>query len=131
AASTDQTPIEVWKSPFCTCCEHWVTHLRDNGFKVSANDTRSAALDQIKRQAGIGEKIASCHTAKIEGYVIEGHVPAPDIKRLFAERPDALGLAAPGMPMGSPGMEQPDGEKESYDVLLVKKDGSTGVFAKH
>ncbi|MBC8013706.1 MAG: CopG family transcriptional regulator [Methyloceanibacter sp.] len=87
-------------------------------------------LDRIKRQSGIGEELAACHTAKIGGYVIEGHVPAPDIKRLIAERPDALGLSVPGMPIGSPGMEQ-GAETEPYDVLLIKKDGTTEVFARH
>ena len=89
-----------------------------------------SALAALKRQAGISDKLASCHTAKIDGYVIEGHVPAPDIKRLVAERPDAIGLTVPGMPIGSPGMEQ-GAEIEPYDVLLVKKDGTTEVFARH
>ena len=87
-------------------------------------------LATIKRQAGIGAKLASCHTAKIAGYVIEGHVPASDIKRLVAEHPDAVGLTVPGMPAGSPGMEQ-GGEFEPYDVLLLKRDGTTTVFAHH
>ena len=85
-------------------------------------------LDRIKRQAGIGQKLASCHTGIIGGYTIEGHVPAADIKRLLDERPEAIGLTVPNMPLGSPGMEQPDGTTEPYDVLLVKKDGSTEVF---
>ena len=87
-------------------------------------------LDRIKRQAGIGELLASCHAAKIDGYVIEGHVPADDIKRLVAERPDALGLTVPGMPAGSPGMEQGD-ETEPFDVLLIKKDGTAEIFTRH
>ncbi len=87
-------------------------------------------LDAIKAEARIPEKLASCHTAKIEGYVIEGHVPAEDIKRLLAERPKALGLVVPGMPIGSPGMEV-GSRKEPYEVLLLKEDGSTEVFAKH
>ena len=90
----------------------------------------TSALAALKRQAGIGDKLASCHTAKIDGYVIEGHVPGSDIKRLIAERPDAIGLTVPGMPVGSPGMEQ-GAEFEPYDVLLIKKDGATEVFAKH
>jgi hypothetical protein len=108
-----------------------VKHLEENGFAVTAHNVGTSALDDIKRQAGIEEKLASCHTAKIGGYVIEGHVPAGDIKRLIAERPDALGLTVPDMPIGSPGMEQPNGETEPYDVLLVQKDGSVEVFAKH
>jgi hypothetical protein len=131
-AATESLPgIEVWKSPTCGCCGKWVEHLEANGFEVKANNATSSTLQRIKQRAGITEKIASCHTAKIDGYVIEGHVPAADIKRLVSEHPDALGLTVPDMPMGSPGMEQPDGETEPYDVLLVKKDGSTEVFARH
>jgi hypothetical protein len=122
--------IEVWKSATCSCCKNWVKHLEANGFAVTVNEADPSMLDRIKRQSGIGEKLASCHTAKINGYVVEGHVPAPDIKRLIAERPDALGLTVPGMPVGSPGMEQ-GAETEPYDVLLIKKDGTTEVFARH
>ena len=97
---------------------------------VTVNAADPSMLDRIKRQSGIGQEIASCHTAKIGPYVIEGHVPAPDIKRLVAEQPDALGLTVPGMPVGSPGMEQ-GAETEPYDVLLINKDGTTKVFASH
>ena len=130
-ATTDDLSIEVWKSPTCGCCGKWVEHLETNGFTVKANNSSSASLERIKRQAGIEEKLAACHTAKIDGYVIEGHVPASDIKRLIAERPDAIGLTVPDMPIGSPGMEQPDGETEPYDVLLIKKNGDLEVFARH
>jgi hypothetical protein len=123
--------IEVWKSATCQCCVKWVTHLEENGFSVKTNAADNAALNAIKRAAGIAEKLDACHTAKIDGYVIEGHVPASDIKRLVAERPDAIGLTVPGMPQGSPGMEQADGKTEPYDVLLIKKDGTTEVFAHH
>ncbi|MGE3527969.1 MAG: DUF411 domain-containing protein [Methyloceanibacter sp.] len=123
--------IEVWRSPSCGCCGAWMAHLEANGFAVTENAAAPSMLDQIKRQAGVGDDLASCHTAKIGPYVIEGHVPAEDIKRLLAEKPDALGLAVPGMPVGSPGMEQDDGEAEPYDVLLIKKDGTTEVFARH
>ena len=122
--------IEVWKSPSCDCCTGWVEHLQDNGFAVKVKDTSPAMLDQIKRQAGITDKLASCHTGKIDGYVIEGHVPAADIKRLVSEKPDAAGLTVPGMPIGSPGMEVDD-KREPYDVLLLRKDGATEVFAKY
>ena len=122
--------IEVWKSATCKCCINWVKHLEANGFAVSVNAADPSMLDRIKRQSGIGEELASCHTAKIGTYVIEGHVPAPDIKRLVAEQPDALGLTVPGMPVGSPGMEQ-GAETEPYDVLLIKKDGTTEIFARH
>ena len=125
-----ESAVEVWKSATCKCCDAWVTHLEANGFAVKVNAAAPSTLDQIKRQAGIGEKLAACHTAKIGGYVIEGHVPAPDIKRLIAKRPDGLGLTVPGMPIGSPGMEQ-GAETEPYDVLLIKKDGTTEVFERH
>lgn len=124
------TAIEVWKSATCSCCINWVKHLEANGFDVTVNPADPSMLDRIKRQSGISESLASCHTAKIGGYVIEGHVPAPDIKRLVAEQPDALGLAVPGMPVGSPGMEQ-GAETEPYDVLLINKDGTTAVYASH
>jgi hypothetical protein len=124
------TSVEVWKSATCKCCTDWVKHLEANGFAVTVNTAGPSMLDRIKRQSGIGEKIAACHTAKIGPYVVEGHVPATDIKRLMAEQPDALGLAVPGMPVGSPGMEQGN-ETEPYDVLLIRKDGTTEVFASH
>jgi hypothetical protein len=130
AAMEGSSSVEVWKSPDCGCCIDWVEHLQENGFAVKTNDTDQTTLDQIKRMAGITDELASCHTGKIGGYVVEGHVPASDIKRLLAERPDAKGLAVPGMPIGSPGMEVGD-KKEPFDVLLVKKDGTTETFAKH
>ena len=130
ALAAAENSIEVWKSATCECCINWVKHLEANGFAVKVNDTDRTTLDRIKRQAGIGEKLAACHTAKIGPYMIEGHVPAPDIKRLVADRPDAVGLTVPGMPIGSPGMEQ-GAETEPYDVLLMKKDGTTEVFASH
>jgi len=131
AAADTASSIEVWKSPTCHCCDKWVDHLAENGFDVAARNATRGMLAELKRQAGIGRKLASCHTGLIDGYIIEGHVPADDIKRLMAERPDAIGLTVPDMPLGSPGMEQPDGTTEPYDVLLIKKDGSTEVFASH
>jgi hypothetical protein len=130
SAVDTSAPIEVWKSATCECCGAWVKHLEANGFTVKVNAAEPSALASLKRQAGIGDKLASCHTAKIDGYVIEGHVPATDIERLVAEHPAAVGLAVPGMPVGSPGMEQ-GAEFEPYDVLLIKKDGSTETFARH
>src|SRR5512144_1643817 len=130
SAVDTSAPIEVWKSATCECCGAWVKHLEANGFTVKVNVADPSALASLKRQAGIGDKLASCHTAKIDGYVIEGHVPGTDIKRLVAEHPDAVGLTVPGMPLGSPGMEQ-GMEFEPYDVLLIKKDGSTETFASH
>jgi hypothetical protein len=131
AATNGQPSIEVWRSPTCGCCGKWIKHLEANGFAVTVNNGAPSALEQIKRRAGITENLASCHTAKIDGYVIEGHVPASDIKRLVNEHPDAIGLTVPNMPIGSPGMEQPGGEAEPYDVLLVKKDGAVEGFAHH
>ena len=119
--------IAVIKDPACGCCTQWVEHLRREGFVVSVTDT----ADQPARSAklGVPEELRGCHTATIDGYVIEGHVPAADIRRLLAERPKALGLAVPGMPMGSPGMEQ-GGQTEPYVTVLF--DRSSGrVFARH
>jgi len=121
--------VQVWKSPSCGCCGKWAQHLRDNGFKVKEINARSMA--QIKRSVGIGPKLKSCHTAIVGNYVIEGHVPAGDIKRLLKEKPPVKGLAAPGMPLGSPGMEQEDGTKDKYDVLSFDETGKTEVFEKH
>lgn len=123
-------PVELWKSPNCGCCSGWMKHMRSAGHTVNAHNVELNILSRIKRQAGLSEELQSCHTAKIGGYVIEGHVPAKDIERLLLEKPDAIGLAVPNMPMGSPGMDFGP-EKEPYEVLLVKKDGSTEVFAKH
>lgn len=129
-AMAEAAPVEMWRTSGCACCGKWATHMQSAGHAVKINDTASGVLAKIKLQAGITETLAACHTAKIGGYVIEGHVPAEDVKRLLAERPDAIGLAVPGMPLGSPGMEAGD-DKEPYEVLLVKKDGGTEVWAKH
>jgi hypothetical protein len=109
--------ITVSKDPNCECCTGWVEHLRRNGFIATVVET--ADLQAIKMRLGVPAELASCHTAEIAGYVIEGHVPAQAIRRLIAERPDALGLAVPGMPVGSPGME--GGTPEIYDVILFGK----------
>ena len=119
--------ITVYKSPSCGCCGKWVTHLKENGFEVQTVDIDD--LRMVKSMSGIKPEQASCHTARIGDYVIEGHVPADDIKRLLAERTDARGLTVPGMPMGSPGMESP--QPEHYQVLLLENDGTTSVFAEH
>ena len=129
-AESSAPTIEVWKSATCSCCGKWVEHLEANGFAVTVNAASPSMLDRIKRKAGIGRTLAACHTGKIDGYVIEGHVPASDVTRLITEKPDAIGLSVPGMPIGSPGMEQ-DGKTEAYDVLLVKRDGTTEIFARH
>ena len=126
ALSAEQT-ITVYKSPTCGCCDQWVAHLEENDFAVETVDMTD--LRMVKSMAGIAPEHASCHTARVGEYVIEGHVPADDIRRLLEERPDARGLTVPGMPMGSPGMESP--HPEHYEVLLLDKDGKTTVFAEH
>ena len=119
--------IEVYKNQYCGCCHEWIAHLQKNGFKVTANDVPDTA--PVRESLGIPVKLGSCHTAKIGGYAIEGHVPAADIKRLLKEKPKAIGLAVPGMPAGSPGMESPN--PQPYNTLLVMMDGTTKVWAKH
>ena len=119
--------IAVYKNQYCGCCHEWIKHLEKNGFKVTANDVPDTA--PVRESLGIPVKLGSCHTAKIGGYAIEGHVPAADIKRLLKEKPKAIGLAVPGMPAGSPGMESPN--PQPYNTLLVMKDGTTKVWAKH
>ena len=116
--------VEVYKQPGCGCCVKWADHLRDSGFAVTVHEMGDLAAFRAK--AGVPASLASCHTALIDGYVIEGHVPAKEIARLLAERPKARGLAVPGMPMGAPGMEAPRGEP--FDVLLIGQDGTTRVF---
>lgn len=110
--------VEVYKSPTCGCCSKWVDHLRDHGFTVNTHDVGNK---EARARAGISPSLGSCHTALVNGYAIEGHVPARDIKRLLRERPKAVGLAVPDMPHGSPGMES--GRSDPYDVLLVKEKG--------
>jgi hypothetical protein len=117
--------VKVWKDPSCGCCNGWVEHLRRSGFSVAAVDT--ADLAAVKSQLGVPRELASCHTAQIDSYVIEGHVPAAAIRRLLAERPAALGLAVPGMPIGSPGME--GGTPQLYDVVLFSAQATT-VYAR-
>lgn len=126
-ASAAAPIIDVYKSATCGCCSEWIKHLRKNGFTVQAHDVANPS--DYREKAGIPNELGSCHTAMIDGYAIEGHVPASEIKRLLAEKPKAKGLAVPAMPMGSPGMEQ-GGRNDPYDVLLVKNDGRTALY-KH
>ena len=105
-SDTGSPVIEVWKSTTCQCCGNWVKHLEANGFDAKVNAADPSLLDRVRKDAGISDKLAACHTAKIDGYFIEGHVPGTDIKRLMDEKPAAIGLTVPGMAMGSPGMEQ-------------------------
>ena len=120
------TKIEVYKSPTCKCCAKWVDHMRTNGFTV---ETRNIGNKEARKHAGISPSLGSCHTSLVEGYAIEGHVPATDIKRLLKERPRAIGLAAPGMPKGSPGMES--SRPKPYNVLLINKEGNISVYSRH
>ena len=119
----------VHKSASCGCCGLWVDHMRAAGFAVEVRDSDN--LTPLKERVGVPYAKGSCHTAEVAGYFIEGHVPAADIKRLIAEKPDAKGLVLPGMPMGSPGMESPDGRTQAYTVELVGRDGATTAFASH
>ena len=121
--------LAVYKSPTCGCCEGWVTHMRRAGFTVAVHVVADPGT--VRRARGLPDTLASCHTGMIDDYAIEGHVPAADVVRLLAERPEAVGLAVPGMPMGSPGMETPDGRKQPFDTLLVLRSGQTRVFARH
>jgi len=130
AHAEESVQVEVMKTNGCGCCILWIDHMKENGFSVTSHDMSMGALTQFKVANGIGPGHASCHTAKIEGYTVEGHVPAQDVDRLLDERPDAIGLAVPGMPLGSPGMEFGN-ERDAFDVLLVLQDGSTEIYASY
>lgn len=119
--------IAVYKSPWCDCCEQWIGHMRSQGHAVTSRNLEN--LDLVKKMARIPEDLQSCHTAFVAGYVLEGHVPADDVARLLAERPKAQGLAVPGMPGGSAGME--GAAAEPYEVVLFRSDGGTRVFSRH
>ena len=129
AALADGTfpDIHVIKNPQCGCCTAWIKILIDKGFNVTSEDRSGSLLTEFKIESGVPNYMMSCHTAKIDGYFIEGHVPAREIKRLMADRPDALGLAVPAMPFGSPGMG-PEDEREAYDVYIISADGTAEVF---
>lgn len=123
--------LEVWKSPTCGCCGDWIAHMRAAGFDVRIHDTGNGAA---RARLGLPAQYGSCHTALVDGYVIEGHVPATDVARLLREKPVALGLAVPGMPVGSPGMDGPEygGRRDPFDTLLVERDGGGHrVFVAH
>jgi hypothetical protein len=122
------TDVTVFKDPNCGCCKLWVDHLRKHAFAVSARDTSDVTA--VKRAGRVPEKLYSCHTAFVGGYVIEGHVPAADIQRLLKEKPKIAGIGVPGMPAGSPGMEV-GGRVDRYDVVAFNRDGTTRIFARH
>jgi hypothetical protein len=122
--------IHVLKDPNCGCCEAWVRILHAEGFEVTTETSFGTLLIRYKLDNGIPQQMISCHTGEIDGYFIEGHVPPADIRRLLSERPDAVGLAVPGMPYGSPGMG-PEESREAYDVFLIRLDGTTEVFTSY
>ena len=128
AGNAAAATLAVTKTASCGCCAHWVEHMKKAGFTVTVRNVED--VGPTARSLNVPAKLRSCHTAEIEGYAIEGHVPAADVKRLLAERPKAAGLAVPGMVMGSPGMEHGD-HKEPYQVILFDKAGNTKVFAAH
>jgi len=122
--------IQVVKGTACECCNQWVEDLRAEGFAVTEEERYGTLLMIYKSDNGIPEKLISCHTGSVEGYMLEGHVPAADIRRLLTERPDAIGLALPGMPHGSPGMEDASA-RAAYDVFLIRRDGPTKIFTSY
>lgn len=130
ATTNAPTAVEVWKDPNCGCCQDWVDHMQANGFAVKVHATGNNA---VRARLGLPQKLGSCHTALVGGYVVEGHVPASDVRALLQQKPKALGLAVPGMPVGSPGMDGPayGDRRDPYDVLLVARDGSTRVFKSY
>ncbi|MHA7598476.1 DUF411 domain-containing protein [Alicycliphilus sp. T452] len=135
AIASNATAVEVWKDPSCGCCQDWIDHMQANGFAVTTHESGNAA---VRARLGLPQRLGSCHTALVGGYLLEGHVPAADVRKLLKEKPKALGLAVPGMPVGSPGMDGPayNGRKDPYDVLLVSRnlmnsDVSTRVFTSY
>ncbi len=127
ARAADIPMVEVWKDPSCGCCKDWVRHLNQNGFATRVHDEGNAAA---RKRSRMPMSVAGCHSATVGGYAIEGHVPAREVHRLLAQKPDALGLAVAGMPIGSPGMDGAayGGRRDAYDVLLVAEDGRTRVW---
>ena len=121
--------ITIYKSKSCGCCSKWVDHLEANGFKTVVHDREN--MDEVKDWLGVPRDLRSCHTAQVKSYLVEGHVPAGDIQKLLAAAPKAAGLAVPGMPIGSPGMEVPGRKPDAYEVLSFDAKGNTAVFAKH
>ena len=121
--------VQVYKSPTCGCCVNWVKHLQDNGFATRVMDLEN--LSEIKAKHNIPGPAQSCHTATVDGYALEGHVPAADVRRLLSERPAVLGLAVPGMPIGSPGMEVPNVKPQPYNVMSFDRLGQLKVYSSH
>ena len=128
--AADGDTVKVYKTPQCGCCTAWEDYLRDEGFSVDAENVDQHELNTIKQEAGLTRELASCHTAFVGGYVVEGHVPAADIRRLLDERPEVDGIAVPGMPVGSPGMEMGD-RKDPYDVVMFVDGERVGTFSSY
>ncbi len=130
ASAAGQPVVEVWKTPSCGCCKDWIKHLQASGFEVKAHDVSDAVKREVRQRLGLADRYGSCHTALVGGYLLEGHVPAREIQRLLKDKPRALGLAVPGMPIGSPGMDGPEygGRQDPYDVLLVQRGGTSSVY---
>lgn len=129
ASTPEAGTVVVFKTPTCGCCVKWVDHMREAGFAVEVNDV--ASLTDVKRQAGVPADLQSCHTAIVDGLVIEGHVPASTVQQVLAERGDLHGIAVPGMPIGSPGMEVPGRAADPYDVIGFSQDGTRTVVSQH
>ena len=127
--AAEPTPIRVWKSSTCECCRKWVDHIRANGFSPSVYDEEK--IDQVKDELGVPAAVRSCHTAQVGSYLIEGHVPASDIRRVLKERPKIAGRAVPEMPPLTPGMAPPDTKPRDFEVLSFLSDGTTSTFARH
>jgi len=127
STAANAAQLTVLKSPYCGCCAKWIEHVQQHGFTVKVVATED--MNAVKQRLGVPDRLASCHTTMASGYFIEGHVPAADIKRLLAQKPKATGIAVPGMPGGSPGMET--AAKEPYATVLVRPDGTMAIFARH
>ncbi|MDJ0759277.1 MAG: DUF411 domain-containing protein [Woeseiaceae bacterium] len=129
-ARADKPLVKVWKSPTCGCCKDWIDHLEENGFTVSSFDEGNS---DARKRLGMPVRFGSCHTGEVEGYAIEGHVPAREIHRLLEEKPQAVGLSVPAMPRGSPGMDGPmyGNVADPYDVLLIDADGKASVYQSY
>lgn len=127
AVAAPTPTVDVYKNPTCGCCGKWVRHMRDGGFSVVVHDVDD--LGAVRARAGVPIALASCHTAWVDGYVVEGHVPASDVRKLLAERPKAVGLTIPGMPASAPGMDVPGAI--AYDVLLFQADGATRTWGRY
>jgi hypothetical protein len=128
-AAADPKTMTIYMSPTCACCAKWVDHVKAAGFKTVVHEDQD--METVKDSLGVPKDVRSCHTAQVDKYLIEGHVPAEDIQSLLAKKPEVAGLAAPGMPASSPGMAMPGQPHEAYDVVLFRRDGSSEVYAKH